>query len=247
MDNEKKTDEEILDELEDIYQRVTEEDIGKITSVDLSALSADLDAISETAPEEQPAKKPSPLAFHGILFLAVCLFLGIFLTVLIRQPGTPDIKPTVKTPIKRSSYSIPITIPPASPKADVKIPSGTETVGVVAVVQDKNEGTPPTAVKKEEAGNRKEIEPTIEKPYTIQISAIRNSEIAKDFLKKIEVSQPDVHWDTLNSERYGVWYRVFTGHFASRKEALRYMKEKNIRDTYPGSYILTIHASPSKR
>ncbi|MDO9558226.1 MAG: SPOR domain-containing protein [Syntrophales bacterium] len=236
MDTDNKTDEEILDELENIYQRVAEEDVGNISSDDLNELS-------ETEPEEQPGKKPSALAFHGTLFLAVCLFVGIVLAVFIRYTGTPDSKPTVKTP----TYRIPITIPPASPKADVKTPSKTETEKVVAAIPGTNKETPPAPVKKEEAENRKEIEPATEKPYTIQISAIRNFEIAKDFLRKISVSQPDVHWDRLNSKKYGVWCRVFIGHFASRTEALRYMKEKNIRNTYPGSYILTIPASPPKR
>ncbi|GEM_PF-7082727 len=242
MDAVNKTDEEILDELENIYQRVAEEDVGKISS-------ADLNELSETEPEKQPGKKPSALVFHGTIFLAVCLFVGIFLTVIFRHPGTPDIKPTAKTTVKTPTYRISITIPPASPtKADVKTPSETETEKVVAAVQDKNEGTPPAPVKKEESeNNRKKIEPTIKKPYTIQIHSIRNFEIAKDFLRKSSVSQPDVHWDRFNSKKYGVWYRVFIGHFASRTEALRYMKEKNIRNTYPGSYILTISASPPKR
>jgi septal ring-binding cell division protein DamX len=225
MDIKNKTDEEILDKLKNIYRRVTGEDEEKISF-------ADLNELSETEPKEQPGKKPPPLAFYGTIFLAVCLFLGIVLTVIIRTPGVPDIKPTVKT-----TYSIPITILPASPKADLKTPSETET----------DEGIPPAPVKKEETEKRKEIEPATEKPYTIQISAIRNFKIAKDFLKKIEASQPDVHLEMFNSKKYGVWYRVFTGHFASKTEALKYMKEKNIREAYPGSYILKITASPLKR
>jgi len=272
MDTEKKTDEEILGELENIYQRVAKEDVGKISF-------ADLNEPSETEPEEQPGKKPSALVFYGTIFLAVCL-VGIVLTIfIIRHTGTPDIKPTVKTPTYETpTYRISITIPsappktevktppetepekvvatvqdkkeeipPASPKTDVKAPPETEPEKVVAAVQDKKEEISPAPVKKEETEKRKEIKPAIEKLYTIQISAIRNFEIAKGFLKKIEVSQPDVHLDRFDSKKYGVWYRVFTGHFASKTEALKYMKEKNIRKTYPGSYILKIPASPPNK
>lgn len=226
MNIKNKTDEEILDKLENIYQRVAGENEGKISS-------ADLNELSETEPKEQPGKKPLPLSFYSTIFLAVCIIFGIVLTVIIRNLGVPDIKPTVKA----TSYSIPITILKASPKADLKTPSDTETY----------EEIPPAPVKKEGTEKRKEIETATEKPYTIQISAIRNFKIAKAFLKKIEASQPDVHLEMFNSKKYGVWYRFFTGHFASKTEALKYMKEKNIRKAYPGSYILKMPASPPKR
>ncbi len=237
MDADNKTDAEILDELENIYRRVAKEDVGKINS-------AGPDELFGTKPEKQQGKKSSSPVLYGILLLAVCLFAGIVLTVLIRPTGKPVSKPAV---VETPAYRIPIAISPVSPKTDIKTSSKTETEKIAAAAQDKSEETTPAPAKKEEPENRKEIEPAIEKPYTIQISSIRNFEIAKDFLREASVSQPDVHWDRFNSKKYGVWYRVFIGHFASRAEALRYIKEKNIRNTYPGSFILPIPASPPKK
>jgi hypothetical protein len=47
----------------------------------------------------------------------------------------------------------------------------------------------------------------------------------------------DAHWTRVNIEGKGVWHRVFIGHFADKKDAVRYMKEKGIDRSYPGSWV----------
>lgn len=219
MDIEKKTDKQILVELENMYQRIAEESIGDISPThwkELSEIEPEKKPpkIREQPPQKEPegkpslaftpihsSKKTSPRTFQGTIFFALSTLSVIFLAIFIWQTGKWNNNPIDKIP----------------------------------------------TYKKEETKNNTIIEPIIEKPYTIQISAIRNFEVAKNFLKKIKVSQPDVHWDRFNSKKYGVLYRVFIGHFADRTEAIKYMKEKKIGKSYPGSHILLIPASAPKK
>ena len=76
------------------------------------------------------------------------------------------------------------------------------------------------------------------RPYAIQIRARRDLEEVKRFVAGLKEKGIDAYWARVNIEGKGVWHRVFVGHFADRKEALTYMKEKGIDKSYPGSWVV---------
>jgi len=92
-----------------------------------------------------------------------------------------------------------------------------------------------------------ETEPKVQKalerapdnrPYSIQIRARRDLEEAKEIVSGLKEKGLDAHWARVNIEGKGVWHRVFIGHFTDRKDAVRYMKEKEIDRSYPGSWVV---------
>ncbi len=76
------------------------------------------------------------------------------------------------------------------------------------------------------------------KPYAIQIKAGRDPERVKKFVAILKKKGVDAHWARVNIEGKGVWYRVFIGHFANNKDAVKYMREKGINKSYPGSWVV---------
>jgi capsular exopolysaccharide synthesis family protein len=95
---------------------------------------------------------------------------------------------------------------------------------------------PPNKMEQEDLKDAEEA--TEAKPYTIQIIAMHDLESAKLFVKDLKEKGMDAHWARADIEGRGILYRVFIGHFADRKDAVRYMKEKGIGRSYPGSWVL---------
>jgi flagellar motility protein MotE (MotC chaperone) len=98
----------------------------------------------------------------------------------------------------------------------------------------------PKAVPKIAASKRdkpKNSRSEVFKPYAIQIKAVRDIQVAKEYTKILKEEGNDAYWSRLNVKDGGTLYRIFVGHFASREEALTYMKKKDIVSNYPGSYI----------
>lgn len=75
------------------------------------------------------------------------------------------------------------------------------------------------------------------RPYAIQIRARRDLDEIKRFVASLKEKGMDAHWTTVNIKGKRVWHRAFIGHFADRKNAVRYMKEKGIDRSYPGSWV----------
>ncbi len=81
------------------------------------------------------------------------------------------------------------------------------------------------------------VKPKVSKPFAIQIKAVRGIEMAKEYTKVLKEEGFDAYWSEMNVKGGGILYRILVGHFASREEALSYMKNKHIDGNYPGSYI----------
>ena len=75
--------------------------------------------------------------------------------------------------------------------------------------------------------------------YAIQVKAF--PEVGKDdammFVAELRKRQPNVHMERVDIKRRGVWYRVLLGHFADKKEASNYIREKRISDVYPECFV----------
>jgi hypothetical protein len=75
--------------------------------------------------------------------------------------------------------------------------------------------------------------------YAIQIKAYPEAEKndAMAFAKDLKKTQPDVYVEKVKIRKRGVWYRILKGQFASIEDASNYMKEKNILEKHPGSFV----------
>jgi flagellar motility protein MotE (MotC chaperone) len=86
------------------------------------------------------------------------------------------------------------------------------------------------------------------KPFAIQIKAVRDLEMAKEYTKMLKDEGIDAYWSEMNLKGKGTLYRILVGHFAIREDALKYMKKNNIDGNYPGSFIYkSEQAFPKKK
>ena len=96
--------------------------------------------------------------------------------------------------------------------------------------------------------NSENGKPKLYKPFAIQIKAVRGVEMAREYTKVLKEEGIDSYWSEMNVKGDGTLYRILVGHFASREEAMNYMKNKRIDSNYPGSYIQkSEQVSPKKK
>ena len=91
--------------------------------------------------------------------------------------------------------------------------------------------------KKEAPSEKQAGQPSKAKGYVIQISAIRDLNLAKELAEKQKRSGQQVHLAEKKIKDEGVWYIVYIGPFADQAQAARYMKEKNVKKSFPGCFI----------
>jgi len=111
----------------------------------------------------------------------------------------------------------------AAPKAEK-----TEPAKPVVPPGETKKASPPASAK------------TVEKPYAVQITALRDGGKARTISNQLRKDGLDAHVAKADVKSQGVLYRILVGHFATREEALRYMRDKKIKDDYPGSFIQKI-------
>ncbi len=92
-------------------------------------------------------------------------------------------------------------------------------------------------IAKAKKARLKNAHPQALKPFAIQIKAVRGIEMATEFTKVLKDEGVDAYWSEMNAKDGGTLYRILVGRFASREEAMTYMKKKRIDINYPGSYI----------
>jgi septal ring-binding cell division protein DamX len=75
--------------------------------------------------------------------------------------------------------------------------------------------------------------------YGIKIMSLRDEKTPMVFIEQQKKKGVHIHWRkaTINGES---WYQIFIGRFATKEEANRFLKEKKIPETYPGSMIIKI-------
>jgi cell division septation protein DedD len=73
--------------------------------------------------------------------------------------------------------------------------------------------------------------------YAIQIAAMSNLNAAKELTETQKMSGQAAYMAIIKSRDQGVLHGVYIGRFAKKEEAARYMKEKKIRENFPGCFI----------
>ncbi|NWF91819.1 MAG: SPOR domain-containing protein [Syntrophaceae bacterium] len=147
----------------------------------------------------------------------------------------PEVAPPVQTSVPKEKE--PIKPPPSqkvetAPPVQVSIPKEREPVKMVPEEVKKASPVPPPG--KIEKVAKAPIRKTY---YTIQVGAYRDLKSARDLFEDLKDEGLDTYYTKLEGKRRGTFYKVFVGHFASEKEAARFLKEKRILEDYPGSFV----------
>ncbi|MDP2839862.1 MAG: SPOR domain-containing protein [Syntrophales bacterium] len=73
--------------------------------------------------------------------------------------------------------------------------------------------------------------------YSIQVSAYQERNKAEALVKEIQAKKFAGRVEEVSIKGKGQWYRVLLGQFENRAVALQYLKDHQIGETYPGSFI----------
>jgi len=66
---------------------------------------------------------------------------------------------------------------------------------------------------------------------------MRDLNLVKEFVEKQKRSGQQVHLAKKKIKDEEVWYIVYIGPFADQAQAARYMKEKNVKKSFPNCFI----------
>lgn len=135
-------------------------------------------------------------------------------------------------PAAEPSAPPPAVAPPAQPPAI----SAKQPMPAPAPTPGPAEG-PKVAGKKEAPSEKPAAQPAETKGYVIQVSAMQDLTMAKEFVETQKKSGQPVYLVKIKAKDRGVWYRVYIGRFADKAEAARYMKEKKIKEFFPECFI----------
>jgi succinoglycan biosynthesis transport protein ExoP len=79
--------------------------------------------------------------------------------------------------------------------------------------------------------------PTADRPYSIQIRAVRDAEEAQRVVAALRSEGRDAYFLKVDFKDIGTWHRIFVGHFSSQDEAARYMNDQRLGNAYPGCLV----------
>jgi len=164
----------------------------------------------------------------------------------VAKPAAPSPLPLPTPPAQPPQQLAKVPMPEAKPSTGPALPAVTPPTQPPAA--SEKEPIPATAPKpgpaeetegaiKKEAPSEQPAQPAKPKGYAIQVSAMQDLNLAKEFVEsQKKIGQP-VYLAKIRTKGRGVWYRIYLGHFADETEAARYMKEKKIRDIFPKCFI----------
>ena len=130
----------------------------------------------------------------------------------------------------------------SAPAGAIQPPRDRAGAGEVKPETEKKEKTKSAAKREAKAAKSKKAKAAnarsqTAKPFAIQIKAVRSVEMATEFTKMLKDEGLDAYRTEMKAKDGGTLYRILVGHFASREEALAYMKKNRIDTNYPGSYV----------
>ena len=96
---------------------------------------------------------------------------------------------------------------------------------------------PKVAAKKEAPSEKQTRQPPKAKGYIIQVGAMGDLNRARDFVEKQKRSGQQVQLAKIKIKGEGVLYIIYFGSFADQPQAARYMKENNVKGSFPHCFI----------
>ncbi|HYA15747.1 MAG TPA: SPOR domain-containing protein [Syntrophales bacterium] len=115
--------------------------------------------------------------------------------------------------------------------------TGTSKQETMQIVDKKSSSKKELKTARAKKANLTNVKPKAFKPFAIQIKAVRGIDMAREYTKVLKEEGIDAYWSEMNVKGSGTLFRILVGHFASREEALNYMKKRRIDSNYPGSYV----------
>jgi hypothetical protein len=79
--------------------------------------------------------------------------------------------------------------------------------------------------------------------YAIQVGVFRNWKNVRDLIEVFKKKGLDAYWISMESKNMGTLYKVLIGHFMDTNEAAEFVKNKEILNNYPESFIREISSS----
>jgi len=141
------------------------------------------------------------------------------------------------SPVPAAKPSAPLPLPALAPPAESPALSAKQPIPAPETEPRPAEG-PKVASEKEAPSEKQASQPAQAKGYAIQVSAMRDLNMAQEFVEaQKKGQQPEVYLAIIRAKDGGVWYRVYIGRFADKVEAARYMKEKKIKKFFPECFI----------
>jgi len=130
---------------------------------------------------------------------------------------------------------IPAAKPLPAPAVDSTIQSVPPSLPVTAATEAITESK---VSRGEEAAHGKEVsQPPPTTDYAIQIAAMGNRNAAEEIAEKQRKSGQQAYTVIVKGKDRGVLYKVYLGNFSNKAEAVRFMKEKRIKDIFPDCFI----------
>jgi len=190
---------------------------------------------SET-PEEEPRRKRKPsyrtyliVACFSVIFLAFVLVI-LPLNVMIDLRGSEKGEPhQLGSPIPSEP------LPPVQREETV--------LQTVEERQPQAETMPQQTVESKSASHQtigSKFPFTTTKHYAVQVGAFRNWKNASERMDALRVKNLEPYWIEEQSRSRRTIYTVFSGYFTERKEAVNFMKGKDLLKDYPDSFVREI-------
>jgi hypothetical protein len=266
--------EELLVELDSMYQRVA--DIEK---------EEEAETFIPEKKKPKQNKKRSSRSFIIVASIAFIVLASIFTTTILKptlipqlfkmfdtQPSTvatppptpkrPAAVPSPAAPKPPAVATAPTTSPPPSvapspatslPPSVAPSPEPPKPPSQSVPVQTKQETVKTTQqeVKKEKPISQEITKPSIPFPkgkyYAIQVGAFSDMENVREIVEAFKKEGLEAYWITMKSRSRGTLYRVLVGQFMNENEAGQFLKDKKILKNYPDSFIKEISSSKMNR
>jgi cell division septation protein DedD len=257
MKDKQRSDEELFDELDTMYQRIADHEgeeaasehpstpyeYGETTGGAVSSHGTVVSSPGYSAhgiPGEPFKKKPGQNKkwyYRRIVIIPMSLFSILFALILILTIVKPMISP-------RGSNLRYVQQPTVAPPSELaKPPPAPPPVQTEQEAMQKGEEN----VDKKESisqGKRGADNPFTQNGYfAIQVGAFHEWENARDLMEVFKREGLDAYWISRQSRNRGILYIVFVGHFMDRSEAVEFVKGRRILNNYPGSFIRMISSS----
>lgn len=186
-------------------------------------------------------KKAILLVVGCILLVVLSFFAGLFLGAMMQQPETVTAAPNSEKP-KKAFAGAPAVLAkklPAKPKVrlpvkpKVKLPAKPRVK--LPVIAKKPAPTTPVATKVTSAAAPAPAlpaPPTIKPepyPYSIRLASYKNQETALKALVRHQNAGLSPYFAKVNLGEKGVWWRLFTGYYPSRKAAQAAVTKHNLK------------------
>jgi len=107
----------------------------------------------------------------------------------------------------------------------------------VGIRNEPKPSSPPLAKQEITPPDRISVKTKTRGRYSIQVSAYPARNKAEALAKEIQAKKFAVRVEAVSIQSKGQWYRVLLGQFENRAAALQYLKDHQIGETYPGSFI----------